>query len=109
MIAAGLDEDGVAAAADAMQAAYFRGCLADEREQVTRRVSKHHEEMARRLEAGRGSSVQHLRSQVRSLEAELRYLDSLIGRLDRRFAAWWASRELTAELGQLTARASLDE
>jgi hypothetical protein len=92
-VAAMLDGDSFAQAADAMQAAYFRGCLADERERVTMRVSKHREEMATRLEAGRMSGVQHLRSQIRSLEAELRYLDNLIGRLDRRFAAWWAARD----------------
>jgi hypothetical protein len=91
--AAGRDGDTAAAAADAMQAAYFRGYLADEREHVTRHVSKQREELARRLEAGHLLGVQLLRSQVGSLEAELRYLDGLIARLDRRFAAWWAARD----------------
>jgi hypothetical protein len=75
-----------------MQAAYFRGCLADERE-ISRHVSEHHEELARRLEAGRPSGVQLRRSQIGSLEAELRYLDNLIESLDRRFATWWAARD----------------
>ena len=39
------------------------------------------------------SGIPHLRSQVRSLEAELRYLDGLIAKLDRRLAALWAARD----------------
>jgi hypothetical protein len=80
-------------AADAMQAAYFRGTLADEREQIAGHVAKHREEMARCLTTGSMSAVPHLRSQVRTMEAELQYLDELIAGLDARFAALWATRD----------------
>lgn len=78
--------------ADAMQAAYFRGCLADEREEVAAHAAKQRAEMASRLQADHLSSMKRMRAQVRSLEAELRYLDGLIAKLDRRFAALWATR-----------------
>ncbi len=78
--------------ADAMQAAYFRGCLADEREEVAAHAAKQRAEMASRLQANHLSSTRRMRAQVRLLEAELRYLDGLIAKLDRRFAALWAMR-----------------
>jgi hypothetical protein len=78
--------------ADAMQAAYFRGRLADEREEVSAHAAKQRAEMASRLQADRLSSMRRMQAQVRSLEAELRYLDGLIAKLDRRFAALWSAR-----------------
>jgi hypothetical protein len=75
-----------------MQAAYFRGCLADEREEVAAHAAKQRAEMASRLRADHLSSMRRMRAQVRSLEAELRYLDGLIAKLDRRFATLWATR-----------------
>jgi hypothetical protein len=84
-------EDSVAA--DAMQAAYFRRTLADEREQIAGHIAKHRDEMARRLQSEATSGIPHLRSQVRSMEAELQYLDELIAGLDRRFAIPWATRD----------------
>lgn len=93
MTAARVHDDGSAMAADAMQAAYFRGCLAGEREQIAGHVGKHREELGHRFDVGSLAGTSHLRSQVRSLEAEIRYLDSLIAKLDRRFAALWAARD----------------
>jgi hypothetical protein len=75
-----------------MQAAYFRGCLADEREEVAAHAAKQRAEMASRLQTDRLSSMRRMQAQVRSLEAELRYLDGLIAKLDRRFAALWSAR-----------------
>lgn len=74
-----------AVAADAMQAAYFRTALEREREHASAQVAKHHAVLARRSDGGSTHGVAHLTSQVRSLEAEIRYLDALIARLDRRF------------------------
>jgi hypothetical protein len=74
------------AAADAIQAAYFRECLDDERRQRVGQIRKRQAEVTKRTEAGQLSSVGRLRSQLRSVEAEVRYLDRLIERLDRRFA-----------------------
>jgi hypothetical protein len=82
-----------AAAADAMQAVYFRGCLADERERIAAHAEKQRSAMVTRLQADRSSSRRRMQSRVRSLEAQLRYLDGLIAKLDRRFAALWAARD----------------
>ncbi|BBZ29267.1 hypothetical protein MMAD_35620 [Mycolicibacterium madagascariense] len=84
-------DDGLAA--DAMQAAYFRGTLVDERQQVAAHVAEHRDEMARCLTSGSASAVTHLRAQVASMEAELLYLDELIAGLDRRFATSWSVRD----------------
>ena len=73
------------AAADAIQAAYFRDCLCDARRQRVGEIRKRRAEVTKRTEAGQLSSVGRLRSQLRSVEAEVRYLDRLIERLDRRF------------------------
>ena len=74
------------AAADAIQAAYFRDCLDDERQQRVGELQKRQAEVARRAKAGHLSSLGRLRSQLRTVEAEVRYLDHLIDCLDRRFA-----------------------
>ena len=70
---------------DALQAANFRKALFEERLRIVDHAAKHRDELARRLDIGTISGVAHLRSQVRSLEAELRYLDGLVAKLDRRF------------------------
>lgn len=80
------------AAADVVQAAYFRECLDDERQQRVGELRKRRAEVTRRTEAGHLSSIGRLRSQLRSVEAEVRYLDHLIDRLDRRFATYWKGR-----------------
>ena len=84
--------------ADAMQAAYFRARFADEREEVAAHAAKQRAEMASRLRADRLSSMRRMQAQVRSMEAELRYLDGLIAKLDRRFARVVVSPRLAAEL-----------
>jgi hypothetical protein len=91
-VAARLSDKAAAYAADAMQAAHFRSCLVDERGQIAAHLAKQRAEMVSRLQADRLSSMRRMQAQVRSLEAELRYLDGLIGKLDRRFAALWAAR-----------------
>lgn len=109
MTAAHVDDAGFVMAADALQAAYFRGTLADDREQIAGRAAKHRDELARRLELGATSGTAHLRSQVRSLQAELHYLDRLIAKLDHRFAALWTTRILGVQLGKLGARTAFHE
>ena len=82
---AATDDDVDLATADAMQAAYFREALAEERGRIAERFARHGMELARRSEVGMMSGTAHLQSQVRSLEAELRYLEDLIAKIDRRF------------------------
>ena len=78
-----LDADRVG---DAMQAAYFRESLVGEREQLATYLAKQRDEITRRTHQGQHSALSRLRSNVRSVEAELRHVDGLINRLDRRFA-----------------------
>jgi hypothetical protein len=82
-------------AADAAQAAYFRGFLADEREHVSEDLAR---SQAWLRECVDGEQVVGLRAtarmrhEVRELEAKQRELTRLIAALDRRFSARW-SRE----------------
>jgi hypothetical protein len=79
------------AVADSMQAAYFRGVLADERAVVAEHLAEARRRLATRLTAEHLHGIARLRQEVRSKEAEQRNLDFLIGALDRRFASWWAA------------------
>jgi hypothetical protein len=81
-----------------MQAAHFRGCLADECEMVAARAPKQPAEMASRLHADRVSSMRRMQVEVQSLEAQLRYLDGLIAKVDRKVRRVVISRHLAAEL-----------
>lgn len=80
------DEDAAAArAADARQGAYFRAELVTRRDGLQDAIAK------RRALIDRRAYSSNLRAQVHDAEAEVRQLDRLIARLDRRFAAYWAS------------------
>jgi hypothetical protein len=83
----------MAQAADASQAGYFRGTLADERQAVTTDLSGARERLDALMQGKhvvglRGMS--RARFNVRELENELRELNRLIGALDRRFSALWS-------------------
>lgn len=84
---------GAALAADASQAAYFRGVLADEREETVSHLARSH---ARLRECMAGEQVvglramARLRSEIRELEAKKRELDRLVAAVDRRFSALWS-------------------
>ena len=80
-----IDDATAGMAADAMQAAQFRVSLVAEREQLLQSIVK------RRAIIDRRANANHMRSQVRSAEAEVRQLNRLIDRLDRRFSAQWGS------------------
>lgn len=69
-----------ASTADAQQAAYFRAELQVEREQLVADMGKRRALIDRPSESSR-----HHRVTLHSAEAEIRYLDSLIARLDSRF------------------------
>jgi hypothetical protein len=82
-------------AADASQAAYFRGLLADQREETTSELAR---SRARLRECMAGEQVvglramARMRTDVRELEAKRRELDLLIAALDRRFSALYNAR-----------------
>lgn len=81
-------DDAAARAADARQGAYFRAELVTRRDGLLEAIAK------RRTLIERRSYSSNLRAQVHDAEAEVRQLDRLIARLDRRFSAYWASDEL---------------
>ena len=89
----GVQWEGAARAADASQGAYFRGFLADEREQVADDLVR---SRARLRDCVEGQQVVGLRAmarmrfEVRELEARKRELDRLIAALDRRFSRLWS-------------------
>jgi hypothetical protein len=83
----------MAQAADASQAGYFRGTLADQRHAVTTDLSGASERLdalteGKQVVGLRGMS--RARFRVRELESERRELNRLIGALDRRLSALWS-------------------
>ena len=84
---------GLMRAADASQAAYFRGVLAKEGEQIARQLA---DTLVRLRACVEGEQVvglralSRLRSEVRDLEVKQRDIERMIGSLDRRYSALWA-------------------
>lgn len=84
---------GMMRAADASQAAYFRGVLAEEGEQIARQLA---DTLVRLRACVEGEQVvglralARLRSEVRALEFKQRDIERMIGSLDRRYSALWA-------------------
>lgn len=87
----GLIRDKSASEADALQAAYFRGLLSDERVIVAARLKKERARLAA-LRAANDDPflLRHAELGVEATEAEHRDLDRLIDDLDRRFMVWKA-------------------
>lgn len=85
--AGGVTRDRSASDADALQAAYFRGLLADERVIVAARLAKERARLATLRAADDDPFLlRHAELEVDAAEAEHRHLDRLINDLDRRFA-----------------------
>jgi hypothetical protein len=86
---------GATRAADASQAAYFRGLLADQREDTLSDLARSHGRLRECMAGGQIVGLRamaRMRSDVRELEAKKSELDRLIAGLDRRFAALWSRR-----------------
>ena len=84
---------GATRAADASQAAYFRGLLADQREDTVSDLEGSHSRLRECMACGQVVGLRtmaRMRSDVRELEAKKRELDRLIAALDRRFSALWS-------------------
>lgn len=81
-------------AADAYQAAYFRGVLADERQNITADLTAARDRL-RDLTDGKQvlglRGMARARFKVRDLETRQRETDRLIAALDRRFSAMWSA------------------
>jgi hypothetical protein len=85
---------GTARAADASQAAYFRGALAVERETATADLAAARGRLRVLTEGNHVLGLRGLaraRSRVHDLENQVRELDRLIAALNRRFSALWSA------------------
>lgn len=82
--------DAASHASDSLQAAYFRGALADYRAVIAAKL----ERQAAKLNAMSGKAdplaISRMRRQLRDNEAEYRDLDRMIKGIDRRFSVLWA-------------------
>jgi hypothetical protein len=85
-------DDSPTRASDSMQAAYFRGALADRRDLVAADVSRQIEALNSLTTKSDAVAISRLRSDIRNGEAERRELDRMIDALDRRFAPGWADQ-----------------
>ena len=86
---------GATLAADASQAAYFRGVLADQREETMSELARSHTRLRDRMTGEQVVGLRamaRMRIDVRELEAKKRELDRLIAALDRRFSALWSQQ-----------------
>lgn len=84
---------GVTQGSDSLQAAYFRGALADRRDVLAAHVGRQNEKLRTMAVAGTSAlTITRVRRQVRENEAEIRDLDRMIGAIDRRFSALWLTQ-----------------
>jgi hypothetical protein len=74
-----------AAAADAMQAEYFKRFLEQERSELAARLSALNRRLTECLITGQTTRISHLRSVIRAAEGELRGIDRMVHALRRRF------------------------
>jgi len=79
-------------ASDSLQAAYFRGALADQRALVAAEIVRQNRTLNGLSTRSDALAISLLRRDIRANEAECRDLDRMIAALDRRFAALWASQ-----------------
>jgi hypothetical protein len=83
----------VAQGSDSLQAAYFRGALADQRALQAAHVTRQNKKLQAMAVAGTNAlTITRLRRQVRHNEAEVRDLDRMIEAIDRRFSASWVNQ-----------------
>jgi hypothetical protein len=83
--------DAEALASDALQAAYFRGTLADQRATITAVIARQNDKLVTMSTKMSSLAVSRLRRQLRENEADCRNLDHMIEAIDRRFSSQWAS------------------
>jgi hypothetical protein len=85
-------DDAAAQASDSLQAAYFRGTLADRRAAITAVIARQNGKHATMSTKINPLAVSRLRREIRENEDECRQLDQMIEAIDRRFSSHWASR-----------------
>ena len=85
-------DDAAAQASDSLQAAYFRGALADQRATITAAIARQNGKLATMSTKLNPLAVSRLRREIRDNESECLQLDHMIEAIDRRFSSQWASR-----------------
>ena len=85
-------DDAEARASDSLQAAYFRGALADQRALIAAELVRQNRKLDALSTRTDAFLITRLRREIRANEAECRDLDRMIEALDRRFASLWSSQ-----------------
>lgn len=79
-------------ASDALQAAYFRGALADQRALVAAEIMRQTRKLNGLSTRTDALAISQLRRDIRANDSEIRELDRMIAALDRRFAQIWSDQ-----------------
>jgi hypothetical protein len=78
----------VAQGSDCLQAAYFRGELAEQRAMLAVHLARQNKKLQSMAVAGANAfAITRLRRQVRESETEIRQLDRMVEAIDLRFSA----------------------
>jgi hypothetical protein len=78
-------------ASDSLQAAYFRGALADQQALITAEIARQNRTLNGLSTRSDALAISLLRRDIHANEAECRDIERMIAALDRRFAAAWSS------------------
>lgn len=84
-------DDG-AEVSDALQAAYFRGALADQRALLAAEIATQTRKLGFLSTKTDSLAITRLRRQLRASEAQHRDLDRMIEAIDRRFSRSWSNQ-----------------
>jgi hypothetical protein len=79
-------DDAAARASDSLQAAYFRGALAEYRSAVAAKLSRQTDKLNAMSGKADSIAISRMRRHIREHEAEHRNLDAMIEAIDRRFS-----------------------
>jgi len=82
--------DELARASDSLQAAYFRGVLADQRALTAAEIARQNRKLSFLSARTDPLAISRLRREIRSNEADHHHLDRMIEAIDRRFSPGWA-------------------
>ncbi len=85
------DNDGTDVS-DSLQAAYFRGALADQRGMLAAEIASQTQKLSFLSTKTDSLAISRLRRQLRASEAQHRDLDRMIEALDRRFSRSWSNQ-----------------
>jgi hypothetical protein len=85
-------DDDATEVSDALQAAYFRGALADQRALLAAEIATQTHKLSFLSTKTDSLAISRLRRQLRASEAQHRDLDRMIEAIDRRFSRSWANQ-----------------